>query len=163
MTIKLLVRSIKTELIKLRLCSALLKSHADDVSARGGADLPRRSLCNAFTLLFLKPVANFKTLYMFSTWDKATLQHGRFCSSSSPRQYTCVYWSWKAVRSGLVKLEANNWPMHPRSLHPHVCSRCGVSSCCSMEIFYELLALNFANQLVAMSFPTHLVLKPLSP
>lgn len=31
------------------------------------------------------------------------------------------------------------------------------------RFFYRLFALNFANQLVAMSFPIHLVLKPLSP
>lgn len=47
---------------KARLCSALFKSRTDDVEARGGADLPRRSLCNEFILLLLKP---FKTFLCF--------------------------------------------------------------------------------------------------
>lgn len=49
-------------LSKAQLCSALFKSRTDDVEARGGADLPRRSLCNEFTLLLLKP---FKPFYVF--------------------------------------------------------------------------------------------------
>lgn len=47
---------------KARLCGALFKSRTDDVEARGGADLPRRSLCNEFILLLLKP---FKPFYVF--------------------------------------------------------------------------------------------------
>lgn len=37
----------KKSLIKLRLCRAA-RSRSDDVTVRGGADLPRRSLCSAF-------------------------------------------------------------------------------------------------------------------
>lgn len=39
--------ALQKNLVKLRLCRAAL-SRNDDVVARGGADLPRRSLCSAF-------------------------------------------------------------------------------------------------------------------
>lgn len=38
---------LKKSLVKLRLCRAASPRN-DDVTARGGADLPRRCLCSAF-------------------------------------------------------------------------------------------------------------------
>ena len=69
----------------------MLESRSDDAAERGGADLPRRSLCSAFTLLLLKPGANFKNLYMRSLGDQAAPQRRRCRRSSSPQQRSRLY------------------------------------------------------------------------
>ncbi len=88
----------------------LCQSRADDVTARGGAGLPRRSLCNAFTLLLLEPGANFKSRFMWSTGEEGTPQRCRYRSNSPSHQCSRAYWSCKAEKcsllSGLVSLEA---------------------------------------------------------
>lgn len=50
-------------------------------------------LCAAhLTLLLLKPVANFKSPYMSSAKDRATLEHHQRPCSSSPRRCSWGFW-----------------------------------------------------------------------
>lgn len=91
-TLKLMA---KKSLTKLRLCGAA-RSRSGDVTARGGADLPRRLCAAHLTLLLLKPVANFKSSYMSS--DRATLEHHQ-------RPWSIISSSTRRCSGGFWKLE----------------------------------------------------------
>lgn len=110
---------------------SLLKSHTDDVEVRGGARLPRRSLCNEFILLILKTFRPFCVCF-FSSPGAALKEnihdHRRLRRSSSKQRLTDLI---KAGRRRNARWcldstgwEPHKWLMHPRPLHPPVCCRC---------------------------------------
>lgn len=112
--------------------NALLKSHTDDDKVRGGARLPRRSLCNDFILLILKTFTTFCMFFLpgaalkrtstttgFSVDRRDNSAYGHIKSGSRRNARWCLHSTgW----------EPHKWLMHPRSLHPPVCCRCGVST-----------------------------------
>lgn len=84
--------------------SSLPKSHIDDVKVRGGARMPRRSLCNEFILLILKTFRPFFVCVFFYFPGASLKDIPTTTAASVDRRQTSGSRNWWKLESGECSL-----------------------------------------------------------